>query len=334
MGSSGDSPLRPRGGGEEGFGGSEGGRSGQSPAKVTVLVPTVDRYPYLRTLMRQLAVQTAPPHEVIVVDQTAPGERERSWQEEAHGLPLRVMEMEQAGQCSSRNAGLRASTGEWILFLDDDDEVPPDLIERFLASAEETGADVVCGVAEEACAGALPEWFRFRRMSDVFPTNAGLARREALERSGLFDLAYERGARADGDLGMRLYRSGARMVLDPALRVFHHHAPRGGLRRHKARVVTYARSRQSVRARRLPEVTELYLALRYCTAGQVREMLWISALGTLAVRGARWRKLAKACLGLALLPATVWELRERMQAARRMLGTYPRIERLETESGL
>jgi len=300
--------------------------------KVTVLVPTVDRYPYLKTLMGQLARQTVRPHEVIVVDQTERERRQQDWQEEAAGLPLRVIEMDEAGQCSSRNAGLKASTGDWVLFLDDDDEVGPDLIERFIKSARDTGAEVVCGVAEEAGGGRLPAWFELRRMSDVFPTNAGMVRREAFYRSGLFDLAYNRGARADGDLGTRLYRCGARAVLDPTLRVFHHHAPRGGLRMHKARVATYAASRRSLWVRQLPEVTELYLRMRFYTPRQVRESLVMSVLGTFAVRGAWWKRAAKAAIGIAVLPATLLELRKRLKAAREMLERYPKIERLDGDA--
>ena len=331
----GDSPLRPQESDGAGCGGSVGGRSGQSPmgGRVTVLVPTVDRYPYLKTLMGQLARQTVRLHEVIVVDQTERERRQRDWQEAAAGLPLRVIEMDEAGQCSSRNAGLKASTGDWVLFLDDDDEVAPDLIERFLRSARETGAEVICGVADEAGGGELPQWFQFRRVSDVFPTNAGMVRRDVFLRSGLFDLAYNRGARADGDLGTRMYKRGARMVLDPSLRVLHHHAPRGGLRRHKARVATYAASRKSLWVRQLPEATELYLKMRFYTPRQVRESLVMSVLGTFAVRGPWCKRAAKAAIGLLALPGTLRELRKRLQAARAMLERYPQIERLGGESG-
>lgn len=307
--------------------GSDQGRR-RAEGSVTVLIPTVDRYPYLRTVLRQLAEQTVAPEEVVVVDQTDLSRRQLDWHA-ADGLRLRVIEQEEAGQCTSRNAGLQASRGEWILFLDDDDEVDRDLVERFLRVAGETGADVVCGVAEEAGAGVLPEWFRLRRMSDVFPTNAGMVRREALERSGLFDLAYNRGARADGDLGMRLYLSGARMVLDPELRVLHHHAPQGGLRKHKARKATYAASRASLWVRHLPERTELYLRRRYFSERQCREALWMSVLGTLAGRGGVWRRAVKAAVGVGQMFHTLWVVRQRDREARRMLESYPRIECFE-----
>lgn len=80
----------------------------------------------------------------------------------------------------------------------------------------------------------------------MFPTNNSLLRLESLRRSGLFDLAYEKGERANHDLGMRLYLSGAKLLLNPAAAVVHLRAPRGGLRQHKARVVTRSSSRSSV----------------------------------------------------------------------------------------
>ena len=139
--------------------------------------------------------------------------------------------------------------------------------------------------------GRCPPHSGSRGRRDVFPTNNTLARREALERSGLFDLAYDHGARADGDLGMRVYLSGSVMMLEPAISVLHHHAPRGGLRAHGARVVTYASSRRRITHRHLPEVTEIYRSLRYFSERQVRETIVQSAVGrsvrTAALPGAR-----------------------------------------------
>ncbi len=46
-------------------------------ARVTVLIPTIERYSYLRALLPQLALQTFPAHEILIIDQT-PGDRSRS----------------------------------------------------------------------------------------------------------------------------------------------------------------------------------------------------------------------------------------------------------------
>src|SRR6185295_13694100 len=138
--------------------------------------------------------------------------------------------------------------------------------------------DVSCGVADEDGAGPLPAAFRLTRTSDVFPTNNSMIRKSALAGSGLFDLAYDRGARADADLGMRLYLAGHLMVLNSDIHVLHRHAPSGGLRTHGARVITYASSRKRIWHRHVPATTEIYLARRYFSAAQVREMFWLGAV--------------------------------------------------------
>ncbi|HUO52958.1 MAG TPA: glycosyltransferase family 2 protein [Gemmatimonadaceae bacterium] len=305
------------------------GAGGTAPAAVSVLIPTLDRYDHLRTVLGQLRSQTVRPKEIIIVDQTPVNEARPSLAAEFPDLPIVAIALDRAGQCTARNAGLARMRGDGVLFIDDDDEVGPDRIARHVAHLASTGADVSSGVAREPTSGPLPAAFTFARASDVFPTNNTLAMRRALERSGLFDLAYDHGARADGDLGMRAHLSGAVMLLAPEISVLHHHAPRGGLRAHGARVTTYGRSRREIAVRQLPEVTAIYLILRYFSDRQVREALAQSAAGTLSVHGAWWKRAAKAAYGVLMLPHTLWQISRRLHAAREMLARFPQIPRLE-----
>jgi glycosyltransferase involved in cell wall biosynthesis len=297
-------------------------------AQVAVLVPTLDRYPYLLTLLDQLRHQTVPPAEVIVVDQTVPDRRMNDLAGRFPDLPLTVIQLDQPGQCSSRNLGLIHSRQEYILFVDDDDEVEPDLIERHLRSLHRHGGDVSSGVTSEADGTELPADFTLLRASDVFPTNNTLVHRGTLQASGLFDLAYDRGARADGDLGMRVYLSGKLMVLDPSIVLLHHHAPSGGLRAHRARKVTYASSQRSFIQRHLPSPTEIYLGLRYFARDQVREMLWIRVLQTLRIRGGPTRRVVKWLVGAALLPSTLCQVGRSYRRASDMGREFPQIGRM------
>jgi glycosyltransferase involved in cell wall biosynthesis len=47
------------------------------------------------------------------------------------------------GAAANRNRALESATGEWVAFLDDDDEFLPDHLELLLATAEKHGADLV-----------------------------------------------------------------------------------------------------------------------------------------------------------------------------------------------
>lgn len=292
---------------------------------VTILIPTLDRYPYLFKVLDQLRNQTYPLHEIIVVDQTDAEHRQPNWPDQFADLPLHVIWRDTPGQCSSRNAGLQYSTGNLILFLDDDNEIENDLIETHLQFLNEFKTAASCGVAEEIGAGNLPYEFSYSRSSDVFPTNNSLLSREALRQSGLFDLAFERGPRADGDLGMRLYRSGQTLMLNPDASVIHYHAPQGGLRQHKARKITRGGSKNTIRQRQLLEITEAYLWLRYFSPEQTREALLIRTLSTLRGSGNRWQRLVRLVYMLLWLPDTFQQNKKRLKLAEKLKSSYPKI---------
>ncbi len=257
---------------------------GSTDRRITVVLPTVDRYPTLVPLLGQLATQTVRPHEVLIVDQTDPARRRHDLTEVAPDLPVEVIGLDRPGQSTARNAALQRATGDVALFIDDDDEVPSTLLADHLRLLAD-GIDAVCGAVDDATAGPPPPGFRHRRASDVFPTNNATVRMSALARSGLFDPAYDHGPRADHDLGMRLHLSGAVLVYDPSVEVRHLHAPSGGLRTHGARKVTRASARRSLTERHLPAVTQLYLGPRYYGERQQHEARAITLLSTLSGDG-------------------------------------------------
>lgn len=300
----------------------------QEASSVSVLIPTIDRYPYLETMLEQLARQSIPPREVIVVDQTPLDRRRHDLEEAFPDLPLQVIQLPEPGQCTSRNAGLRALRGEQVLFLDDDDEVADDLVESHLRRLIPTGIDASCGGVDERDSGPPPVEFRHRQVSGVFPTNNTMLRVAALRSSGLFDPAFDRGARADHDLGMRLYLSGALLMFDPDVRVFHHRAPQGGLRTHGARRTTRATSRRTLSGRDLPSVTQFYLHMRYFSPVQCRESERVLILSKLTGEGPTGQRALRALVQVVLLPDTVRRVRGAREAAEDLLARRPPIPTL------
>jgi len=107
--------------------------------------------------------------------------------------------------------------------------------------------------------------------------------------------------------------------------VLHHHAPMGGLREHKARIDTYAKSRTSVSHFNLLTVSDLYLAKRYFTPSQVQERKFINLLGTFSLHGSGWRKFAKVLVALFSFPENLHTLNKRGRVADQWLQTYPQI---------
>lgn len=301
----------------------------QPSGSVGVLVPTIGRYPYLRVLLEQLGHQTVPPVQVVVVDQTPTTSRERIKESDYPDLPLEVLTLEKAGQCTARNAGLDALSAEFVLFLDDDDEIDETLIASHLQAISRFECTASSGVVDEAGALPLSASFKRRRVGDVFPTNNSLVRREAIEAAGRFDIAFDKGQRADHDLGMRVYLNGGLLMLDPEICVLHHHAPVGGLRTHGARRVTYSSSRTRLLHHNLPTTSEIYLAHKYYDEASVKEMLVLRTFGTLSLRGSKMAQLLKALVGGALLIKNWRTAKLREREAFEWLRD-PRLQRGET----
>jgi glycosyltransferase involved in cell wall biosynthesis len=264
-----------------------------------------------------------------VIDQTPLNERDVHLADEFKDLPLKLIVLDQPGQCTSRNAGIRQVRGNYILFLDDDVEIERDTIEKHWFVLSQFKAAVSTGIVYEPPAERLAEPDSKLRVSSIFPTDNAMIRQEILWKSGLFDLAYDHRSRADGDLGMRLHLSGALMIQNLSNEILHHHAPRGGLRTHNARVVTAAQSKRSIFKRNLPSTSEFYLASRYFSPVQVSRYKLIMAMASLRPGRGGVKGLMNSILGLLLLPVTIIKINSRHREARELLEQFPQIPVLE-----
>jgi len=116
---------------------------------VSVVIPTYFRNKRLRETLQSVASQTHEPIEVIVVDDSGEGHAEQVVCEfEEHDLSIQYLAHDRnEGAHAARDTGLQHITGDFVQFLDDDDRLKPEKIERqveFLHSHEEVGV-VYCG---------------------------------------------------------------------------------------------------------------------------------------------------------------------------------------------
>lgn len=103
--------------------------------KVSAVIPTRNRPDLVSRAVRSALEQTCGDLEVIVVIDGADEATEHVLSE-IDDTRLRVIVLKQSlGGAEARNAGVAAANGEWIAFLDDDDEWLPEKIARQLEIA-------------------------------------------------------------------------------------------------------------------------------------------------------------------------------------------------------
>ncbi|MFG2475304.1 glycosyltransferase [Streptomyces fagopyri] len=166
---------------------------------VSVIIAAYNAMPYVTRTISSVAEQTIGTErlEVIVVDDgsTDGTAAELDRLAEVHPGLLRVVRQENSGgPAAPRNAGLDLARGEFVFFLDADDHLGPEALERMVAMAEENGTDVVLGKMVGVGGREAPTSM-FRRnepKTDVFTSRVywtlspmKLFRRELLERHGL-----------------------------------------------------------------------------------------------------------------------------------------------------
>jgi glycosyltransferase involved in cell wall biosynthesis len=95
---------------------------------VSIIIPCYNAARFLRAAIESAFRQTRPPLEVIVVDDGSTDESVSIAQ--AFGKRVTVVHQHNQGPSVARNTGVAASTGRYLMFLDADDLLKPESVER------------------------------------------------------------------------------------------------------------------------------------------------------------------------------------------------------------
>ena len=165
---------------------------------VSVIIPAHNAGPYLDRCLDSVVAQTIglDRMEVVVVDDGSTdgtGEAADSWAARYPDV-FRVVhnEVGSGGPAAPRNTALDLVTGRYVFFLDADDHLGHEALQRLVAAADENGSDVVAGQMSTSTGRGLPNR-SFRRTdldADVFTSDVywslsalKLFRRELLEKN-------------------------------------------------------------------------------------------------------------------------------------------------------
>lgn len=195
---------------------------------VTVIIGAYEAMPYLIRCLESVEAQTigAGRLEVVAVDDGSTDGTGEYLEEFAArtAIPTRVVRQANSGGPSGpRNVGLKLARGRYVFFLDADDYLGEEALERMVAMGDRAGTDVVLGKVVGVNRGAAKSmWKQTVERADLYTSNIKftlsaqkLFRRDLLTRLGLtFDEQLKTGEDALFTMEAYLRGNGVSVVAD------------------------------------------------------------------------------------------------------------------------
>ncbi len=194
---------------------------------VSIIIPTLNRYPYLKDVMEDLEKQDYQNFEVIVVDQSEPFQSDFY---EDFDLDINLKFQEEKALWLARNTAIQKSKGELILLFDDDSRIDPDWISQHIKTLDFFNADLSSGVSISTQGAKVPDSYAHFGISGQLDTGNVLLKKAIFKEIGLFDRQFERQRMGDGEFGLRAYLAGYLNISNPFAKRLHLKVGSGGLR--------------------------------------------------------------------------------------------------------
>ena len=216
--------------------------------KLSIVVATYNRAPYLLRTLESLARQTLSPglFEILVVNNNSSDNTPEVVAGFAGSHPqLQVRMVTETGISYARNCGIASSVGQYIVFIDDDEEANPEFAKSYFCFFENNpGLDAAGGAVVPVYEAPLPAWYSYyieKMITGAFDLgdrmvpfrgkrypgvgNSGF-RRRLFDRFGNFNTALGRsGANPMGgeekDFFMRVRAQGIRYYYVPGAEIYH-----------------------------------------------------------------------------------------------------------------
>jgi glycosyltransferase involved in cell wall biosynthesis len=118
-------------------------RGGVRMPLISVVIPTHNRPRLLDEAIASVRAQTFRDYEIIVISNGESDDMCGASRKVVAAHDGVYLELDDGNVCSARNAGIERARGEWVAFLDDDDLWLATKLERQVAEAQRTGADMI-----------------------------------------------------------------------------------------------------------------------------------------------------------------------------------------------
>jgi glycosyltransferase involved in cell wall biosynthesis len=194
---------------------------------VAVIIPTLNRYPYLKDVLVDLEKQHYKNFEVIVVDQSDNFD-EKFYQQ--FPLTLKLIRQQEKKLWTARNNAVKHTKAELLLFFDDDSRVEPDWITEHIRCIDFFNADISAGVSLAVIGQKISDSYNYFRWATQFDSGNALVKRTVFTKAGLFDEQFNGMRMGDAEFGYRAYDHEFNSISNHKAPRVHLKVKEGGLR--------------------------------------------------------------------------------------------------------
>ena len=212
-------------------------------SKVSVVIPTKNRSALLAECIERIESQTIPrdQYEVIVIDNDSSDDTRTVLEQKSKSYPnLKAGFQEKRGAAATRNAGLRLAKGDLILFIDDDVQAEPGLIQAHLDWHRHYPNASVIGAVSMPWGDTSDPFLRYLRdhriLNPYTPSKGPIdfsyyhtcnvsTPTQMLLTVGGFNESFDIYGMEDIELGYRLEKASCRMVFAADARAVHYRFP-------------------------------------------------------------------------------------------------------------
>ena len=112
--------------------------------KLSVIVPVYNTEKYLERCIDSIVNQTFKNVEILLInDGSTDNSIEICRRYEKNDERIKLINKQNSGVSETRNIGIENATGEFITFVDSDDEIALNMYEQMIGAANEKDADIV-----------------------------------------------------------------------------------------------------------------------------------------------------------------------------------------------
>ena len=138
--------------------------------RFSIIIPVYQVEKYISAALASVEAQTFADWEAVIVDDGSTDAGNSICREFCRREPrFKLIRQDNAGLSAARNTGIDAASGDYIVFLDGDDFLKSDALERFAEQLERTSPDILgfngyIDVTEHSDGSCSEAWIRGERL--------------------------------------------------------------------------------------------------------------------------------------------------------------------------